>query len=323
MAARRGMILIGCPSESSLCWDEDALINVEIPKSQPVPTWRRVCSLRSPIISTIRSKVKSPEGHHHDEKLPDVADRGELRLGRSLMSNAELSSQYYQESFSIHKNPRALVFTEDSILTTSDESPEEHVLDDAARKTLLLLNKARLTKIVDLPDSLQLSQMYPQTVTEDIVVGIIAAKPPQTIITRSKRVTVELIELVVGDGTKSGFCVNLWSSGLEKLSPDHCAYDEIRPRDIILFTNIALGSFQGIVHGQSLRRGLTGAVLLHRSSTHRSVGLPTRQMTAENAAAQLNCPNIQVLQQTYAWMLEHLPGIDASFDRSPLPPDTQ
>jgi hypothetical protein len=123
----------------------------------------------------------------------------------------------------------------------------------------------------DIPNAKFLDSIQPQTMTVNLIVGIISVAPPRAIKTR-RGAEVELVELLVGDETKSGFGINFWLSPLSKESNDGRAVDDmrnvllsLRPQDIVLLRNVAMSSFRGKVYGQSLRKEMTKVQLLYRN----------------------------------------------------------
>ncbi|KFY17287.1 hypothetical protein V492_00776 [Pseudogymnoascus sp. VKM F-4246] len=124
------------------------------------------------------------------------------------------------------------------------------------------------------PNSKYLHSIQPQTMTVNIIVGIISISPPRSIQTRGGS-AVEIVELLVGDETRSGFGINCWLP-LNVVSrpvgghPDlRTSLSGLRPQDIILVRNVALSSFRGKVYGQSLRREVTKVDLLFRNRIDR------------------------------------------------------
>ena len=73
--------------------------------------------------------------------------------------------------------------------------------------------------------------------------------------------------MLVGDDKKTGFGINLWVSPDPhngKQSMLETALAHLRPQDVVLARNVALGSFGGKVYGHSLQRDMTTLDLLHR-----------------------------------------------------------
>lgn len=128
-----------------------------------------------------------------------------------------------------------------------------------------------LTDLKMIPSASYLHSIQPQTMTVNVVVGIIALPAPVTVSRRSDGSKIDLVEMLVGDDTRSAFGISIWLPYLEEAVQPPQGKDtlrsqvmSLRPTDIVLIRNLALGSFRGKVHGQSLRRGITKIDLLHR-----------------------------------------------------------
>ena len=193
-------------------------------------------------------------------------------------------SQYYEHSFAVHETSTQILGTasfesalteeigEHSFLSEMDPLVEAH-----AQLTTARLHSGVLSDLKDLPNARHLHSINPQTMTVNLVVGVISISPPRTITTRKLQQKVDLVELLVGDETRSGFGINIWLPVTS--APDSIASSDrhetdgsltsqtlrLRPQDIVLVRNIALGSFRDKVDGQSLRRGMTSLDLLYRN----------------------------------------------------------
>ncbi|PTB44036.1 uncharacterized protein TrAFT101_002594 [Trichoderma asperellum] len=118
-----------------------------------------------------------------------------------------------------------------------------------------------LSDLEDVPSAARILALSPQTVTLNLIVAVISIAQPRTVTTRWGT-TLSLVEVLVGDETKSGFAVTFW------LSNDQAATGQIsklRRQDVVLMENVALHVFRGKVYGQSLRKNLTRVNLLWRS----------------------------------------------------------
>ena len=196
-------------------------------------------------------------------------------------STKEVLSQFYEHSFAVHENIlssqilSAGSMSEGSFGTEfEDESldlimhGETNLQDQIVRSGLM---SGHLCDIADIPNATYLRSITPQTMTVNLVVGIISISQPRVIKTRKTGRTVELVEMLVGDDTRAGFCVNIW---LPCMQDDRHVTEEadclrsrtskLRSQDIVLAKNVALSSFRGKVHGQSLRKGITTIGLLYR-----------------------------------------------------------
>ncbi|RDA93912.1 hypothetical protein CP533_4525 [Ophiocordyceps camponoti-saundersi (nom. inval.)] len=100
-----------------------------------------------------------------------------------------------------------------------------------------------------------LESLYPQTVSVDLIVGILSLSQARSVKTRWGK-DLELVEVLVGDDTASSFAVTFWLP-----SP----VVELRRQDVVLIQRVALRVFKGAVHGQSLARGVTKVTLLWRA----------------------------------------------------------
>lgn len=116
-----------------------------------------------------------------------------------------------------------------------------------------------LSDLEDVPPASHVLSVVPQTITINLVVGIMSIAQPRTVTTRWRQ-TLSLVEVLVGDDTASGFAVTFWLDGCG-LSP---AVERLRRQDVVLMQNVALHVFRGKVYGQSLRKGLTKLDILWR-----------------------------------------------------------
>lgn len=124
----------------------------------------------------------------------------------------------------------------------------------------------RLTDLHDIPSAKVLTSLVPQTVTVNLVVCIISIAAPRVVATRYG-CTSTLVEVLVGDETKSGFSVTFWLPGGNTNDNDSAGYGALaglRSQDIVLMQNVALNVFRNKVYGGSLRRDMTRVHLLFR-----------------------------------------------------------
>lgn len=142
---------------------------------------------------------------------------------------------------------------------------------------------------------------------------------------------MELIEVLVGDETKSGFAINFWLSSLQSAEGDmRDVLSRLRPQDVVLVRNVALSSFRGKVYGQSLRKEMTKVHLLYRNRIDRTdVG---GCYNAADLADGIIHPQVEKTKNVREWVLRFVgagPGPKAKAKgrieavREVLPPDTQ
>ncbi|KAM0439828.1 hypothetical protein ACHAPT_000925 [Fusarium lateritium] len=171
----------------------------------------------------------------------------------------EVLSQFYDHSLAVHN----------SIPSSQLDSFEETSLEETSFMTTSSTGQAglitapippHLSDLEDVPSAPRILALNPQTVTLNLIVGIISIAQPRSVTTRWGR-TLSLIEILVGDDTKSGFAMTFW------LARENAAAAEIsslRRQDVVLMQNVALHVFRGKVYGQSLRKGMTKVTLLWR-----------------------------------------------------------
>ena len=209
-------------------------------------------------------------------------DRNQGSLGSEL-SDDELLSQYYEHSFALHEDvPSSQILGSASAMVDESFDTEAEELsvaltDDSDRETDDQLARSKLVSshlsdLKDMPNAAYLYSITPQTMTVDLVVGIISISQPRTVKTRRGGREVELVEILVGDDSRAGFGINMWLSPVEeRINPgprnEHLRNEtlQLRPRDVVLARQVALCSFRGKVYGQSLRRGMTSLTLLYRN----------------------------------------------------------
>lgn len=195
----------------------------------------------------------------------------------------DVVSQFYNHSLAIHENaPSSQIHASASISSTSEDDSTSlnttSTTDQSHSTNSLLLESftsttatnlvpqiGPITNLRNLPNATYLQSIEPQTMTVNLVCGIISISPPRSIQTRHGK-TVQLIEMLVGDETKSAFPVNFWLPQLiaGKTSELRESLDGLRPRDIVLLKHVALSYFKGKVYGQSLRGEMTKSSLLLR-----------------------------------------------------------
>ena len=307
---KKVVFLTGAPLSRSLGWTDEELCAPLQPgflesnqieaigtssTDDKAPSWRFL-PLSKPHLPTGLTQLS--------RENPPANDYDYINEGTSFLTTTELSSfsgdpndypnersqgsdsdkedvftQYYEHSFAIHENipTSQLVGAEslDESFTTEPESfsASSQSLNTAAQLARSRLTSCQLSDLKEMPNAAYLGSISPQTMTVNLVVGIISISQPRRIKTRKGGRMVELVEMLVGDGSKAGFGINIWLPPTQER--DHAAVfqDEdlrtqilrLRPQDVVLARTVALSSFRGKVYGQSLRRGMTTLDLLYRN----------------------------------------------------------
>ena len=308
------ILLSGSPLSESLDWSERSLENSLLPafvdgpdaNSAPestdiTPAWRSLSLVAAhlPTGLTQASIEKSQFGSSHGHAAASVStgreagfliatDGAQWSQGsantESTAPQSQVLSQYYEQSFAAHEDLQSSQIVEAesvdemSFLTTSGASSFESEISDFHSQKHLVdarLHSGHISELNEIPNAAHLNSIIPQTMTINIVVGIISISQPRKITTRKGARIIELIEMLVGDDTRAGFGINIWMppaqaqySKTSRVGKINTLRDEIlrlRPRDVILARRVALSSFRSNVYGQSLRQGLTTLDLLYRN----------------------------------------------------------
>ena len=136
------------------------------------------------------------------------------------------------------------------------------------RAPLASLKAPHLLSLSQLPNASHLHAIQPQTMTVDLIIGILSLSPLRTVTVRRTGRLVGVLEMLVGDETSAGFGVTFWvdvaqveSQGLAQGGEAVEARDELkeslqglRKGDVVLLRNVALSDFQKVVRGNSLGR---------------------------------------------------------------------
>ncbi|XXG95967.1 hypothetical protein Hte_002244 [Hypoxylon texense] len=294
---RRILILAGAPQCEKLDWKDTGLLNRFL---DPIAKFTSLdCSTVPEAASTIRGSAldvalwrslplhktalhtgfsqlhQVREDYHGDEgffaALPASLDSTSALTGTNK-SSQEILDQFYDHTLAAHDDiPSSqlptLSFSTDgsSLSTTEDTSIRDSFRSNNSqvhKDQPLIAQSAHLSDLDDVPDARYLQSISPQTMTVNLIVGIISIAEPRTVKTRWGA-TKSLIELLVGDETKSGFTITFWLSP-ELNDSSSRILRELRRQDIVLLRNVALNVFMKKVHGHSLRKELTKVDLLHR-----------------------------------------------------------
>lgn len=336
---QKTIFLMGAPLPGQLDWDNDELLdnpmppfqgsqttreNQSYPNQQPVK-WRVLQPLEHEQANVYQSFYQGPDD-------PNFLTTRQLETldDASTPEEESILSQFYDHSFAVHE---ASDFTvsglpeDDSTQETGPKDgrqplttfpPEEGPLTSSSTMRI----PRTLSNLEDLPTARHLQSITPQTKTVNLIVGVVAVHPPRRIVTRQWKKELDIIELVVGDETKTGFGVNFWlptempakTQEIDRLGQTLAT---LRPRDIVLLQTVGLGTFQDRVYGQSLR-GMTKVHLLHRWPED-----------ATDAGGQ-GQGDREKLNRVREWVLRFV-GTDAGgsmsgmpeTQRGRLPPDTQ
>jgi hypothetical protein len=160
---------------------------------------------------------------------------------------------------------------------------------------------AHLSDLEDIPPAKRIIALNPSTVTLNLIVGILSIAQPRSITTRWGK-AMSLIELLVGDDTRSGFAVTFW---LPEAEVQDSPISKLRRQEVVLLQNVALHVFRGKVYGQSLRRDMTKVSVLWSPSG------PGLYCTRALAKSKPSDPQMQKTRLVKDWVLKFV-GADPS-----------
>ncbi|KAH7635193.1 hypothetical protein B0T09DRAFT_353725 [Sordaria sp. MPI-SDFR-AT-0083] len=266
-----------------------------IPASAPTPAaWRSLTLERERIHTGYTQQQQDssfgfnlahgPEPIHQPDDFLTIASISPS-FDESSVVHGDLESQFYEHSLALHQHVRSSyldanllresepqhsitsVMSEEDLDTASFLETTTHAFrvdgDEAVKEPLTFRGGDRLSDLKDIPSAAYLIKAQPQTITCNLIVGIISISQPRSVSTRwgSDRI---LVEVLVGDETKAGFAVTFWlPPGCETVKGS--MLEGLRNRDVVLLQNVALNVFTKKVYGSSLRKGLTKVHLLFRA----------------------------------------------------------
>lgn len=226
-------------------------------------------------------------------------------ITRSFDETEDLLSQFCEQSLAVHNplpssqlegetgDPSLNSLEETSLLTTSSISKGEVTPHPP------LATSSHLSDLEDIPPPKDITAAIPSTITVNLIVGVISIAQPRAVTTRWGR-QLSLIEVLVGDDTKSGFAITFWLSS-DSISESQLS--KLQRQDVVLMRNVALHVFRNKVYGQSLRKGLTQLNLLWRRD-----GSGYYSTRALGRTAQEN-PQVEKTRKTKNWV-QHFVGSD-------------
>ena len=281
----------------------------------------------------------------------DVSGDESQPSGGSAESTPEVLDDFYDHSFSVHEAvPLSQLsdISEAAPGTPVYESNQEMFLPTAERLGGIMRTASQrrlsqaprpkiLTDLSGVPNAKYLFSIEPQTMTVNLVVGILSISPTRKV-TTGKRYgrprEVELIELVVGDNTKTGFNVTMWlpkemhvnwkdgANAVPEGSRSELRRNlrMLRPRDVVMIQNVALSSYRDKVHGQSLRRDVTKLDLLFRKPVDEAD--PEGVYRASNLRNPVD-PQVKKVKAVRDWLLDFVGDGKKKKGQRSLPADTQ
>ncbi|OAL69573.1 hypothetical protein A7D00_6286 [Trichophyton violaceum] len=330
--SQRHIILTGAPVPSSLCWEEDELetASSKTHHAADEARWRSLGRVRETTVLT----APIDEGEWFFTAGAVQRYSGESVSG---LETTALSA-FYEQSFALHEGISSGSFNDDTRSLGDDDSTTGLIDSPEGDASSLLPTgsqlrstvRSHLSDLEDIPKAAYVNGLAPRVVTVNLIVAVITVEQRRRVRTRWGR-AIDLVELLVGDETKSGFRISCWLPPRDDLhqhqqqtkqSPLEESLEEVRPCDIVLLRSVALGTFRGQVYGQSLRNNLTSLDLLHR---RRVDGMdsegpyPGRRL--DGPATDSHDPQMAKVARVRSWMLDFIGPAREQVNQ--LPPDTQ
>ncbi|KAK5958568.1 hypothetical protein OHC33_000411 [Knufia fluminis] len=317
----------------------------------------------APAVFLETSELVSQDAH---ESAGSDVSAEDSRPSRGSTSSRECEPEtqdladFYDHSFSIHEAiPSSQIDSQQSVTpgTPIYESSEEMFPDQPGTPGGIIRTSSQrrlsqaprpktLMNLNDVPGANYLDSIHPQTKTMNLIVGIISIAPSRIVTTGAKYGRprqVELVELLVGDETKTGFSITMWlpremhvnwkDGAQEKPEGSRStlrrSLKAVQPRDVVLIQNVALSSFRGKVHGQSLRGDVTKIDTLFRKKTgdEEQAGCYTVQNLRMATGKD---PQILKVKRVRDWMVDFVgeaPGVNGGKKKGRkarfMPDDTQ
>ncbi|KAG6019143.1 hypothetical protein E4U41_003383 [Claviceps citrina] len=272
------LLMTGPPSSSSIVESSCTVTGFEPPfldlldvpattttsTSTPRPTnpqytaWRSLALTRQPLhtglTQTHAANVSTFSNGAFFTTADATAPEGHVSLESSTTASQDLLTHFCEQSIGVHAMSNAL---DSQSLVDLTESFTTSILSEDGHVAC----PRHLSDLEDVPSAKQVISLEPQTMTVNIIVGVLSVAQPRTVTTRWGS-TLSLVEVLVGDDTATGFAVTFWVPRDELAGSDVMA---LRRQDVVLLENVALHVFRNKVYGQSLRRGLTKLHLLWRA----------------------------------------------------------
>lgn len=375
----RLIVLTGAPAPSALRWDEIELSDPQnidrgwamhdttgSPKSSHTFSvqWRRV-PVKEALVDTDQHTVDSQPFTSPPEAV--FLNAAELTTqpqsehistltstsvsAASMQTAAVVLDDFYDQSLALHEDLTTSQLSDFQSQATGLGSPQwsgertqvtrSNVTAHECASLPFPILPQHLNNLKDIPSAAYLRSIEPQTMTVNLIVGIMALPSPRPVTVGrrwGREQEMQLLEILVGDDTRAGFEITMWLSnsnekhkngGVAHQSTLESQMQSLRSRDVILIRNVALRSYQGKVHGQSLRRDVTKVDLLYRRKIDDSDegGMFSSKALIELAGTH---PVMEKAKRVRQWLIDFV-GEDmpdnlrevSTRTRAVLPPDTQ
>lgn len=291
--ASRVIILTGAPECGALDWSTDGLFSdfleniaqftgINASNELPLPVlpvsdhaaWRSLSLDKGGLLTRAPQAHALGLNHGPDDSAFELSPEFLTTHTLSFVSDGDdgehnpILSQLYEHSMAAHdelSSSQLLSQSTGQVTSFLSDTTSSFLGGDgdqggSIKGPLLFRGCEILTNLKNFPSAAHLLRIHPQTMTFNLIVGIISISQPRAVKTRWGA-TKYLVEVLVGDETKAGFAITYW---LPYDSVDESPLAGLRPQDVVLVQNVALNVFNSKVYGSSLRKNLTKVHLLSR-----------------------------------------------------------
>ncbi|CCE35054.1 uncharacterized protein CPUR_01982 [Claviceps purpurea 20.1] len=221
--------------------------------------WRSLALIRQPLHTGLTQCHAASLSTFSNGAFFTTADvtglDGDVSRDTAATASQDLLTQFCEYSI-MHTMPVPL--DSQSLLDVTADSFTTSILSDDGAP---IAHPRHLSDLEDVPSAKKVTALQPQTISLNLIVGVLSVAQPRTVTTRWGT-SLSLVEVLVGDDTAAGFAVTFWVPQAEVAKSPVVA---LRRQDVVLLENVALHVFRNKVYGQSLRRGLTKLHLLWRA----------------------------------------------------------
>ncbi|KYK54973.1 hypothetical protein DCS_06934 [Drechmeria coniospora] len=216
--------------KASRCFDAEG----EFERRDSRPAWRSLSLIRKPLhtgFSLVHDVHDTPfQGSATFFTTADVCVEGS-RLPPGSDADAVMA-QFFEQTLAEHGTdssppPEDSFATDDATsMLTASSADITHTYTDSMPPPPA---PPALSDLKDVPAASRIAALQPQTLTLNLIVGVISIAQPRTVTTRWGK-PLSLVEVLVGDNTATGFAITFWLSSEDADS----SVLKLRRQDVVL-----------------------------------------------------------------------------------------
>lgn len=314
-----------CHFDAAICQfmglERDASQLQPPPSSAPLlPPWRVLPLVRQPIPTTTTAGFFSQSHNLHVPPASSddffttagiIAQSSHSTAASQDAAADDTLTRFCEQSLALLESVDASPSPQQDSMSMSDLTTSDISFATSAGLSNMAMSPPppvppHLSDLEDIPPSRHITALNPQTVTVNLIVGIISIALPRTITTKWGR-DICLVEILVGDETKSGFAITFWVP-VDAVATS--SISRLRRQDVVLMQNVALHVFRDKVYGQSLRRDMTKTCLLWRRDGGGQY--TTRNLASRSPDPRYDDPQREKTRAVKDWTLHFVGGQPAA-----------